>query len=717
MMAVIALTVFLLMLPSVPQGRTQAPVYPSAVVLVEVHESVAYDLYGNSVSRVYGSVNGTISPIDYNTAIQVITNIQTPSANLTYLLVNGSLTKRPEAPIQGIGYVTYTIVLPADTASFQFSTLGSTTGLEFLWRYVGNVPFIEVTGLSVSTSYVTRLLVPSGNTLSQEYGPTGGALPLAYTVSQSGESGYSSYTLTQPEVSIVVLQSNVFLPASIGVTSATLVIIALAALGLFGQGRLILQRLKRNLLDFGSILHLPSLRRFRPGFRLRNLFRPRKLLVLFVLCALVMVSLAAVAGPDPRVKAYVIADSSSVSGISTSLSSVASNVVAITPAEDYSDFAVMSSVGEFKMVVISHYPSAGLPEVSAFVLASLGNVPIIVYDNSADATFVNQIRDLYPNGLILHVQSAADLNGTEKQELGILLSLPAAVRLNVLGLNISVDGFEALLILEAVLSFVLVFIGFAYLGSLTSESGSQRDLAHLVTVVTSGIFVFVFSEVIYVVTSSLLAMPLSLHAVVSGAHNITAVGILGFGGGSDPRLAAGVLGVIVGAVAVEGGLKVRVPDAALVGGIVLVLLANPFSIGQYVFQALMEFVPASSNLHTLGAAYSSTLTLKGLLYGIGGFFGGNVSPQYLLSAGKILFFAGLVPLAYLKKMGRTTTVLALIAVAAMIGDGGIRVGEMTPDKTFIAIMPGIVAGFAFVAVLLALALAEKYVRGNWRSRA
>jgi hypothetical protein len=68
-------------------------------------------------------------------------------------------------------------------------------------------------------------------------------------------------------------------------------------------------------------------------------------------------------------------------------------------------------------------------------------------------------------------------------------------------------------------------------------------------------------------------------------------------------------------------------------------------------------------------------------------------------------------------MGRTTTVIALLLVALMIGDGGVRVGEMTPDKTVIAVVPGLVAGFAFAAVILGLAAIEKYVRGNWRSRA
>jgi hypothetical protein len=92
-----------------------------------------------------------------------------------------------------------------------------------------------------------------------------------------------------------------------------------------------------------------------------------------------------------------------------------------------------------------------------------------------------------------------------------------------------------------------------------------------------------------------------------------------------------------------------------------------------------------------------------------------VTPVYLLSAGKILYFVGLVPFAYMKKMSRTTMALAGLLVAFLIGDGGVRVGEMTPEKTVSAIVPGIVTGFAILIALLALAGIEKYVRGTWRT--
>ncbi len=252
------------------------------------------------------------------------------------------------------------------------------------------------------------------------------------------------------------------------------------------------------------------------------------------------------------------------------------------------------------------------------------------------------------------VGNAANLTGPEQTTLKLQLSLNQ--RTNILGISLSNGEFKVLLAVEAVLSMVLVLLGWAYLGSLTSESRTTTDLSHLVMLIGAGVFVFFFSETIYVVTSSILAVPLSLHAVNSDAHDITAIGLLGFGGGSTPRLAAGFLGVLMGAVGAEGGLQVKKADFALIAGVALILLANPLYIGQYVYQGILLLFPLGN--YAFGTAFSNSLSLKGFIYGFGAALGGDASPVYLLSAGKILFFAGLIPLAYLKRMGRTTTVLA-----------------------------------------------------------
>ena len=418
-----------------------------------------------------------------------------------------------------------------------------------------------------------------------------------------------------------------------------------------------------------------------------------------------MVSLGVAAGPDPHVKAYVISSPASVGPIKSQLSGALGSVATVTPSQDYSDFGTMSSVGMFNLVVVSDYPTLAIPSVRQFVLPSLGNVPLIVVDSKADGNFSAQINVLYGDRVI-QVHDASALSSSESQ--AIASRVASEARTNALGLVLGSSSFKLALVAEAALSFLLIFVGWAYIGSLVSDSGFESGLSHLVSVVAAGVFVFVFSELIYVEVSSLLAFPLSLHAVLSGAKDVTAVGLLGFGGGSTPRLAAGFAGVLVGAVASEHRPSFHKRDFVLIAGVPLILLANPFSLGSFAYETVLLFV----GNYSIGSAYSASLSFKGFIYGVGAALGGGVSPTYLMSAGKMLFFAGLVPLAYLKRMGRTTRVLAILVCAFLVGDGGVRVGEMTPAKTFAAVVPGLVVGFALAALLIGLAASERLIRGK-----
>ncbi len=714
LLAGLALGLLLMGLVPVAAGVT-SPQNGSLRISEDAQITPLYDVFGSNAVQVSVDFNGTfLSP-----AVGAYFSVETlfnPHPSATALLGNGSA---PESlsitPTISGGIYTTTFTIPNGTISFQATMSGTFSGATFLWRYL--LPVSSVYGYTGSgfdnVSQTFNLEVPAGTVLSQLYGPNGATLApsqvLHQGVASNGEETFS-VNVASNLFGLIVFQSRSFLPASIALTAVALAVVALAALNLFTEPRLILQDLASRFRQAGAAL-LRALRIQQRSRKsgLRVLFRPRNLLVLFVLCAIVMVSLAVVGGPDPRVKAYVVAGSDS-SQVQAQLQQAYGNALVLTPSQDYTDFAVMESVGQFNMVVISNSTTgtAQFAEESSFIIGSMGSVPAIVLVGDVDAGLNATLHYLYP-GQVVDVPNAAAIASNSQIKLLLVLSQ----RTNVLGLDLSSRGFELLLVVEALLSMLIVLVGWAYLGSLASDFANLSDASNLAAIICSGVFVFFFSEAVYIATSSLLAVPLSLHAVTSDAHDVTAVGLLGFGGGSTPRLAAGVLGVFIGAVG--GGLKVRKGDLALVAGLALVLIANPLSIGQFVFQGILLFLPIGN--YAFGAAYSSSLGLKGFIYGFGAILGGGVTGAYLLSAGKILYFAGLVPLAFLKKMGRTTTVIALLVVAFIVGDGGVRVGEMTPDKTVAALMPGLIAGFAFGAVLLAIAAIEKYVRGNWKSRA
>jgi hypothetical protein len=695
-------------LPAVVAPVTGGPL----TIAMQVTINPNYDFLGSGTNTVSASIVAPQLNVPQGVSVEILTSFLADHITEVVTLngVNQSLAYSVASGRYGIFYG-YNSVVPANSTSFSASISGTQGGSAFLWRYVSSFPLVQLSGLNLPVLQTATMVAPSGTVLSQLYDHTGASLPLSSSPPINRTGSETTYAVDL-NTKVLVMQPSIFVPASIAITVMAIAMTVLAGLNLFPRGRLILARGTRpirNIVPLGAVGHAFRRPTNLKGF-LKSLFQPKKLLTLFLLCALLMVAVGAVAGPDPRLKAYVMADPNSVNQIQSSLDQAHGNVFAITPAQDYSDVVQMASVGEFNVLVVSNYPPLDLPEVSKFVLPALSDIPLVIVDDSADPGFVTQIRAFVSPDAIVHVHSVGSLDANETQTLSTYMS--TITRPNVLGLDLSSSGFKVVEIVEALLSFVLIFSGLAFLGSLASESTSQTDFAHLATVISSGVFVFFFSEVIYVVTSALLTVPVSLHAVVSGAHDITAVGLLGFGGGSTPRLAAGVLGFIMGLVVSGGVSRVRLGDFALIAGIVLIIIASPFFLGQYVFQAMLLF--GSSNFG-FGNAYTSSLSFKSFLYGVGGALGGNTSSTYLMSAGKILFFAGLVPFAYFKKMGKTSTALAVLIVALMIGDGGVRVGEMTPDKTVIAIIPGIVVGFVFLIPLIGVALVEKYVRGKWNS--
>jgi len=187
---------------------------------------------------------------------------------------------------------------------------------------------------------------------------------------------------------------------------------------------------------------------------------------------------------------------------------------------------------------------------------------------------------------------------------------------------------------------------------------------------------------------------------------VTAVGLIGFGGGSTPRLLSGLFGVVCGVLIPSTGLRFRKEEFVVLVCFPAILLLNPTTLGSFFYQSALLFL---SN-YTVGSAYAFSLSFKGFLYGIGSFLGSGVTETYLMSAGKILYFAGLAPLAFVKKMSRTTASFAFLVSSILLGDGGIRVGEMTPDKTFIAVLPGIVAGMSILILFLIFSYLEKKIR-------
>ncbi|MDG6994401.1 MAG: hypothetical protein JRN52_00645 [Nitrososphaerota archaeon] len=683
----------------------------------------SFDVYSLNVPQ---RANATINLYSLNLAspeqIQLISSFRASDISAQAILDNGTAVTLKAAVISGTAsaFIGYYLTLPASTNNVSATMSGSYNSEAFLFRLVAPIPFVLLEGINVPTSYSASLVTTSRTTLSQAYYSQGVLRPqYPSKIVGATANGYTTYELPS-DIREVVLQSSSFRTESTAVSVIALVVVILASLGLAESGRKLLRSLtgklrlpviaKSSKRVFGSLPK--SFRAYvsRLTTDPRSKFSSRTFLMLFVLCGILMVSIGVMAGPSPQIKAYVVAYPNSVPQIQNNLNlATGGSTQVVTPAQDYSDFNVMSSVGDFNIVVISAYPPLALPSVAGNLLPYLGNVPLIVVDNQANSTFVSQIESLY--GHVVTVGNAANMNSTEIREISQEIHCCAQNRANLLGMGLSSSGFKEVIVVEAALSMIIVLLGGAFVGSVVSEANNDKTLFRFGSTVMAGCFAFLFAEIIYIVTSTLLTFPLSLHAVISGADTITGIGLLGksihlpFGGGTTPRLAAGATGVLLGALYSGWKTRFNLRVLLILVAIVVFLVANPLQIGTLTFQALLYFFANTP----LGNFFTGSLTIKNYLYGIGFGLGGNISGSYLMSAGKMLFFAGLVPLAFLNKMGKNTASLAILLSAIMIGEGGVRIGEMTPSKTIIAVLPGLFAGFSFAFVLLLIAALEKYL--------
>lgn len=731
----VAATLFLLVLAlsaspvfatTQPPSKASAPT-PDGVSLT-VSISPDYTLFNPSVGEmVNASINISPLVLASNVNVTLFLSFKPQLITLNAITSNGteplSLTPFPGTFGSSIAYY---FTLQTSVVGLTGSIMGQDHGESVLFRQVSNVPYVYIQGIGVG-AYTYKILLPSGSVVSgaYTYGSTSSSLPVYPGVP---DAGGVSYELV-PSTYTIVVQSVWYVPVSVTLTVESLLVIVLILLGFIRPNRGIVGSLVRSingLVTWASIGVLKSYVRVTTFLHLRNQTGKRPnlfgtgrklhatLLILFVLSGTLMVSVGALGGPDPTLKAYVIASPPVANQIQDQLRNVTgSNVQVITPSDDVNDFQVMSSVGTFNLMVLSSYPSTAASEVGKFVIPSAENVPLIVIDNSANRTILaDQLRVIDPSSVFLNVANAGNLTSSEA---GTLASYIHGVKpANLFGLSLGQRGFEGLVAFEAFLSLALVFLGFGSVAAFASRSRADEDgdtLTKVATMIALGVFAFVFSEVVYVVTSAELTLPLSLHAVVSGATNITGIAVLGqlihipFGGGTTPRLAAGVFGVLFGALGTGKAGPFSIKSFVFMGSVTMILLLNPFIVGQYVFEGILLFV---GNI-TFGGAYTSSITLKLLLYGVGTALGGAASPFYTLSAGKILYFAGLVPLAFLWKMGRNTASFTLLLCAFIVGDGGVRVGEMTPEKTAITMMPGLLVGVGLVLILLLVSALEKYV--------
>lgn len=616
--------------------------------------------------------------------------LPTSSATFIATATYGYEIRRIEPTLIPMGYGTGMVPLfyfDEGLSGFDITILGNIEGLSLLWRNVVDLHLIAPTfSRAIPTSYRIQIEVP--NTLEV----TSIKSPVIQTLNPEESPGENSklYTLLMPVSLNVYYRPANWLPLSI---AAFLVIVCVVMFMPYLLTKI----------NLGSVHLITKIVRDTSLIAYRKL-KAERLFTLYILCSLLMVSLSLVAGPDPRIKVYAVAPPYLASALEEELAKSVGPVQIIGPHDTVSEFETMANLGVIKAVVISYYPEIALDRVIKYTLEAMSQVPLIVVDESmADPDLAQEIKLRFGEKVIavqgLHGESITNFE-RELKNLRVY---------NPLGLEPGIGAFKAMTTVIAVLSFLVVFLGLAFLSSRLIEAGRSKGLGSMPEAIMLSAFVFYFTQAIYMTSSVLLAMPVGLHAVTSGSKELTVVGLLGFGGGSRPRAISGILGFFLGAfIAIRG--KSDIDRWGIVAFLFLMalLVIDPFTGGELFYDALLFFLsgPRTEIIRT------SIFYTKDILSSMGRLFGGWVTGIYGLSTGEILFYAGALPIFLFPMLKRSTATVLLLISGIAAGSGFIRTAEMTPYKTVASLIPGLTVGLVVVAVFVFLSFIEDQIRAR-----
>ncbi|UCH38102.1 MAG: hypothetical protein JSV76_02770, partial [Candidatus Bathyarchaeota archaeon] len=438
-----------------------------------------------------------------------------------------------------------------------------------------------------------------------------------------------------------------------------------------------------------------------------------KMFQLFIICAILMVSLSLAAGPEPRLKLYVFTHiEEEAEGITQYIEEQGG--VAITSLDEISDLEAMTNLGIFSGIIIGArganvFFTSTNPDLvkylSDYVYPALNAIPyILIIDHTIEPGFpepvdpaaVTNLQQRYP-GLKTSVINISRLG----QEMNRLRRFK---RPNAFGLNLPVDLFNVAAALVGLLSFILLFLGLASFSSKVVEAGKAPGLQGFTTVLFYAVSIFIFTQTVFSLCGLLLAYPLGLHATIP---KVTAIGLLGFGGGNRPRLFAGIGGMLFGTIiTAKQGSRISVTGIIAIITILLFLVIDPLTNGIFFYELAMVLLVAPIPL----PAIETWSIVRYFLGTITRLFGAWASPVYGISLGITLYYTGAISFYAFSKVTKGSATLLLIFSAFATARGYIRIADMSTWKAIASMIPGVFAGLLFFGVFLFIDQVEISIR-------
>ena len=656
-------------------------------VLYEVSLDSHFGLYSQTTQDDALAVSGTAGPtngsvvvtVDFSFVFEEIDSLP-PGANYTIATVS-------QHPVVSEIKVT----LPLGTNSFDFVILGKSHDASIFFRGAATIAYADVSMNAPPYNPVSyQVLIPTSPRFQivSVFPGTGPGLATQY-VSINGTSflatGFSYAACFTQACSVYVgagTISIIYQPAYFNYFVAAYLILAVGVL--IGIGVIFQARA-------GKLSNVAVLGRKVFGALLRFLraIDSKKLLAALVVVSVLMISLAFVFGPSPSPRVYVAATPQTAQTLAPYITGA--GYTYLTPLEAGDEFDSMSSLNSFYAVIVADYPpflqSPGL----------LSSSRIIVMSDYANATLQQDLQTYF--GSEVTVANTPD-------QLEIDLTVQARdYSPNNLGLPVSPGLYAAATTVEGALSLAIPFLALAFFARYMIES-STRGVVKLAEGAAFSFFIFLFGELVYIQTAILLSLPVALHATISSQE--TAVGALGFGGGSRPREVLGALGFVFGALA--GSIRGRRLDRVVLIGFtsaVLFLLADPLQLGQDFYNLCIQVLSSEAGTAFGQAAFTDFRSFIAIFMNA---FGTYVIPTFYSQHGAVLFFAGAVPFALYTYVRKSTATLLLIYCAVIGGLGYVRIGDQDPLKAVASTTPGLALALVFILAFLGFDRVERFLR-------
>jgi hypothetical protein len=683
-LCVLAIFLVLMAISAQPVKAQQAKASPSFNVIYEVRLSQHFSLYSGSTASIGLILTGDPAPTNKSTIVTV--DFSFVFNSILDLPAGGNYSIRNISQHPVVDQLN--ITLPQGTGPFDFTVLGSTQETSFAYR--GSVT-IGYSTISMSAppynpqSY--QVLIPTSPRFDivSIFPGTGPGLATQYATINGTNylvTGFSYNACFVQACSVQVGYNTISLiyqPQYFNYFLAVYLLFVVAAL--VGAGLVFRERRQ------GVTRALTKVKRF--VFRIMNAVDSKKLLAALVGVSVLMVSLAFIFGPSPSPRVYLAATPTTAKSLGPFVTGA--GYTYLTPTEAGDEFDVMSSLNTYTAVIMADYP----PSLQSQGLLSVPKIYLM--SSMINATVVNEYRTYYPTKTVVV---------SSPQQLQIDLSfLAKQYSSNHLGLPVSNGTYSGATLVEGLLSLTIPFLALAFFARYMIESGA-KGITKLAQGVAFSFFVFMFGELIFIQTDVLLTLPVALHATISPQE--TAIGALGFGGGSRPREIMGILGFLFGGIAgsLKGSKLDRVVLIGLISG-VLFLVVDPLQLGQDFYNILLNILTSQPGTAFGQAAYTD---IRAFILFFMNAFGNYIIPTFYSQHGAVIFFAGAIPFALYTYVRRGTATLLLFFSAVVAAVGYVRIGDQDPLKAIASTTPGFAMSILFILLFLTSDRVERFLR-------